>query len=219
MISNFDEINELFKEINNSVSDKINIYVIGGAMLLYHGLKPATKDIDVIVFEKSEYTLFGNALTKIGFEPKVLTNEYKHLNLNEILVRDDFRVDLFHKIVCKGFSLTDTMISRAEPIIELSKLKVFLCSNEDVFLFKTLTEREGDLEDCIAISRRGLNWNEILTELKLQIDISKRNVWITYVGERLDILEERGMIIPIMKEIDKLRTEYYEKLEKKFISS
>jgi len=30
------------------------------------------------------------------------------------------------------------------------------------------------------------------------------------VGERLDILSERGVDIPIMKEVDKLREEYFD---------
>jgi len=35
----------------------------------------------------------------------------------------------------------------------------------------------------------------------------------------LDILEEKGIIIPIMKEIDKLRDEYFEELEKNYLDT
>lgn len=215
MISEFEQIKKLFEEIDKYADKRINIYVIGGAMLLYHGLKPATKDIDLIISEKENYSEFKKALAKAGFKPKSLTKEYEHLNINQILVRDDFRIDLFHRTVCNGFSLSENMMKRAEKIIDLPKLHVFLCSNEDVFLFKTLTERLGDLEDCIALSRKGLDWTGILNELKHQINLSKNDVWITYVGERLDILSERGLQIPIMDDIDALRTAYYDKLERK----
>lgn len=62
----------------------------------------------------------------------------------------------------------------------------------------------------------GLNWNLILTEINHQLEISGRNVWITWIGERLDLLEEKGVNIPIMKEIDFLREKFHEELEKKF---
>jgi hypothetical protein len=75
-----------------------------------------------------------------------------------------------------------------------------------------MTEREGDLTDCISIATtQDPDWNIILEELKHQIKQTKQDVWITWVGERLDILVERGLNIPIMKEVDNLREEYYEK--------
>ena len=49
MISDFKEINRLLEEINESLAQKVHFFIIGGAMLLYHGIKPATKDIDIIV--------------------------------------------------------------------------------------------------------------------------------------------------------------------------
>jgi hypothetical protein len=35
------------------------------------------------------------------------------------------------------------------------------------------------------------------------------------VGERLDILEDRGMVIPIMDELNKLRNKFFDDFEKK----
>jgi len=77
-----------------------------------------------------------------------------------------------------------------------------------------MTERDGDLEDCKSLSRTELDWEEILKELQSQIQKSKQDVWITWVGERLNILEQDGMIIPIMPQIDELRLKYFEDLEK-----
>ena len=77
-----------------------------------------------------------------------------------------------------------------------------------------MTEREGDLEDCIALAQRELHWGTILSELKEQIEHLNNPVWITWVGERLDILKERGLNIPIMGEVNKLREKYFEDLIK-----
>ncbi len=215
MISKFEELYQLFEEINNNMSEKVHFIVIGGAMLLYHGIKPATKDIDVVVNTHQEFMAAENTLKKLKFQTRLPTIEYKRMNLSQIFVRDDFRIDLFLRTVCDGFALSDTMRERAEKITEMKYLTISLCSHEDVFLFKTFTEREGDLSDCIALAQRGLNWNVILDELKMQIKRSDRKVWITWIGERLDILEERGLEMPIMRQMDILREEYFDEYERK----
>ena len=55
MISKFKRIEELFYEIDENLTDKVNVYIIGGAALLFEGLKPATKDIDLILKDKDEF--------------------------------------------------------------------------------------------------------------------------------------------------------------------
>ena len=215
MISEFKELTKLFEEIDRILPARAHFFIIGGAMLLYHGLKRATKDIDVIVDTPTEFRIVETALKKTGFSTKIPTGEYQKMDISQIFMREDFRIDLFQRTVCKGLAFSDAMRDRALKIIELNALIISLCSNEDVFLFKTLTEREGDIEDCIALAQRGIDWNAILDELKNQIKMSGNQVWVTWVGERLDLLQERGLNIPIMPEIDALRFEYYEELERR----
>src|SRR3989338_11329072 len=215
MITTFKEIEELFREINNSMYKKTRVYIIGGAALLKRGMKVATKDIDLIVDTKNEFFQIQNCLNKIRFTAQTPEKEYTHMNLSQIFQRKDFRIDVFEKEVCGRFSLSEDMMKRAEKIIELSRLTVFLCSSEDIFLFKTMTEREGDITDCMSIAAtQNPDWNVILKELQSQIKQSKQDVWITWVGERLDILSERGVDLPIMNEVDKLREEYFERYDK-----
>jgi len=137
------------------------------------------------------------------------------MNLSQIFQRGEFRIDLFEKKVCARFSLSKEMIARARKMIRLEHITVYLCANEDVFLFKTMTERDGDLTDCESIVRAAIEWSVILDELKNQISMSKQDVWITWVGERLDMLEERGMIIPIMDDLNMLREKFIDDLEKR----
>ncbi|MFH1636913.1 MAG: DUF6036 family nucleotidyltransferase [Candidatus Woesearchaeota archaeon] len=214
MISDFNQIEVLLEEIDRSLKKEVHLFMIGGGVLLYHGMKPATKDIDLIVEDRREFKELERALKDIGFESRIPTIEYRHMKLNQILVRRDFRIDLFHKAVCKGFSLSEGMAKRSEHTHSLSNLKLSLCSNEDIFLLKTMTEREGDLEDCISLAKRGLDWKAMLRELNHQIQATGNKVWITWVGERLDILEGRGLTIPIMPEVNKLREEYFKCLGK-----
>jgi len=215
MITTFKEIEELLREIDNSISKKTRAYIIGGAALLKKGMKAATKDIDLVVTTKNEFFEIQNGLNKIRFLAQIPGTEYSNMNLSQIFQRKDFRIDLFEKEVCGRFSLSDKMMKRAELVIELSNLTVFLCSSEDIFLFKTMTEREGDITDCISIAAtQNPNWDIILEELQSQIKQSKQDVWITWIGERLDLLAERGVDIPIMKQVDKLREKYFKRYEK-----
>lgn len=204
MITSFKDIEGLFIGLNSSVRNRVNIYIIGGAALLKRGMKSATKDIDLVVSSRKEFMEVQRALDDMGFIPQVSGKEYSHMNLSQVYQRKDFRIDLFEKKVCRKFSLSEGMIWRAERIMALSKAAVYVCSNEDIFLFKTMTEREGDLADCISIaSMQSPDWDIILEEVQSQIRQSGQDVWITWVGERLDILADRGVDIPIIGKIDR----------------
>lgn len=186
-------------------------------MLVYQGLKPATKDIDLIISNKQPYERFVIELKKIGFTPKNPTGVYIKMHASMILERSDFRLDIFLETVCKRLKLSKKMMQRAQSIISGNYLDVFHCSNEDIFLFKSMTERDGDLEDCISLAKRGLNWPTILTEMQSQIKQNGEDIWITWIGERFDLLEEKGLHIPIINEIDALRNTYFNMIEKKYL--
>jgi len=215
MIIAFTEIEKLFEEIDHLLNKQARVYIIGGAALLHRGIKAATKDLDLVVATKQEFFGIQNALNKIKFTTQIPGKEYTHLNISQIFLRDDFRIDLFEKEVCGRFSLSEKMMGRAEPMVMLNRLAIFLCSNEDIFLFKTMTEREGDITDCISIAAtQGLDWEVILEELQGQIKHSQQKVWITWIGERLDLLVERGVDIPIMNAVDTLREAYFEEKDR-----
>lgn len=216
MISDFNDITHIFKEINQHLTNQVNLYVIGGAVLLYHGLKPATKDIDVIISNTDAYDAFLQALTDLHFTRKTPTKQYKKMDASAIVEKEEARFDIFLRQVCKKITLTETMKNRGSLIVTTEHLKVFLCGLEDIFIFKSITERSGDLEDCIALAKRGVQWDTILHEIQSQIQHSGEDVWITWVGERMDILKDRGINIPIMDEIDTLRHAFFKKIENKY---
>ncbi len=218
MINSLEQIEGIFREIDRVVQNKVKVFTIGGAVLVEQGLKTSTKDIDLIVETKEEFMDLQEALIEIGFQLKIPGEAYSHMNLSQIFQRGDYRIDLFEKEVCSKFSLSKKMMERARKVINLNKVEIFFCSNEDIFLFKTMTEREGDLADCENIVRAAVDWKIIVEELKRQIQDRGQDVWITWVGERLDLLEERGMIIPIMKEINRLRIKFFKDFEKKVMN-
>lgn len=215
MISTFKEYTKLFEEIDAKINQDITIYVIGGAVMLYYDLKTATKDIDLVVQSSKEFQELNRIFKASKFVTKIPEKEYENFDLSQIYERSDIRIDLFENTVCKGFALTESMKKRAKEVLKLQHISVKLCSTTDIFMFKTFTERDGDIQDCIALAKLGIEWSDMLDEINAQIALSKKPVWITYIGERLDLLVDKELEIPIMKEIDKLRIEYYKQLEEK----
>lgn len=215
MISKFEQLDEVFNKLDKALSGKVHFHVIGGAVMLYHGLKTATKDIDVVVDRQKEFIATEKALKSAGFATKLPSMEYKKFDLNQIFVKEDFRIDLFQRTVCNGFILSEGMKKRAQKVRELEHLIVSLCSTTDIFLFKTFTEREGDIADCISLTQSAIDWDEMLDEINEQMKTSGNKVWITYIGERMDLLLERGVRIPIMGKVDQLREEFFDEAEKR----
>jgi len=216
MISNFKQIEKLWKELDTYTNKTINFYVIGGAVLVHQELKAATKDIDLIISTKESYESLCNILKTRGFEQKNPTGVYESMFISGIFERRDVRLDLFLETVCKKLHLSSEMMKRAQQSFSGKYLQVYHCANEDIFLFKSMTDREGDLEDNITLAKTGLNWKYIMTEIKDQINQYGTDVWITWIGERFDLLEEKGIQIPIMNEIDQLRNSYFDKIEKDY---
>lgn len=214
MISEFKQIKDLFVEIDEKLKQKVKIYIIGGAALLIEGLKSSTKDIDLILDNRDEFISFEKALISIKFRKDKPTSDYKKMELSGIMIRDDYRIDVFLKNVFRKFDLSVDMVKRSTELLRLENILVYKCSNEDIFLFKSMTERPGDLYDCIELVKRNLDWKVIEIELINQIKNNGQDIWITWVGERLDELEKKKLTIPIMKNVNKMRDEYFIKLEK-----
>lgn len=121
--------------------------------------------------------------------------------LSDILIRNDYRVDLFCRCVCGKFALSEKMIGRASLVLTLDRFRLFICSLDDIFLFKSMTEREGDLMDCFNMATEyELNWDAILEEAEGQ-SVDDRGAWITWITERMILLSERKVKIPILDKI------------------
>ena len=214
-IFDFKQVINKFEEIDKTINRKLNIYLIGGAVLLYAKLKSGTKDIDLVVNNKKDYDLLTTVLKKSNFLIEKPTKEYSRFNLENILVKDNYRIDIFNKIVCKNLFLSKNMIKRAKLVKAYNNIQLYVCSNEDILVFKTITDRDGDIDDCYNLSLQNLNWDTILSEIKYQVTKSGNEIWVTWFEERLNLLEDRKIYIPIIIEIRKLSHTYYTKLEAK----
>ena len=195
----------LLHEIGEKLDKPIRAYLFGGANLLIRGLKNATKDLDIFVEDEKTLYRLREVLVGMGFKPMAdyeVTPEDRRLNPSVILTAPGLpRFDIFTKTVCGALVLTDGMKNSAERKV-FGKLELRLLSLEDVFLLKSITEREGDIEDMSSIVRRArLDWNLVLGRCLEEEALVKRH-FCFIILDNLEILQRReGITIPIYKHI------------------
>ena len=106
---------------------------------------------------------------------------------------EGMRVDVFVGTICDKLVLSQGMKSRAEFIGDYGKMSLHLCSREDIFLLKSVTERDKDLDDLVLLYRRGIDEGIILEECRAQgklDDLLGGRIWEAFL--LIKIKEMRG---------------------------
>lgn len=195
--------NEL-KNIGKRIPKKVEIVLIGGVNMMYRGLKAATKDVDIVVWQSNDLKLFSETLVELGyFEVKLLSTEYTNLGASVVMRNEDgFQYDIFLRQVCNALVLTPRIMKRTEILGHFNNLSVSLMSPEDVFLFKGMTERAADLEDMRILVEQGLNWKIILDECQKQ---EGERIWEAFLLVKLEELQDKyGVRTPIIGKLRKI---------------
>ena len=122
--------------------------------------------------------------------------DYKELGA--LVYVNEIRFDLFYGTILRTWRITDRILKMAKFYREFENLRVNLMRPEEIFLFKAITERVGDLEDCSRICQQfKLNWGWIFKECLQQEQ--EFGVYYSFpVLDTLNLLAERYKIeIPI----------------------
>ena len=201
--------NELEK-INKNLSKQIRIYIFGGGAMSFFDLKTATKDIDVILTSEPEANELINSLYRTGYN-KIETKDLVYLNMKtrEIIEnKDGFIWDIFVGRVCGGLLFSKDMQKRAKPFKNLSNIKTYLASPEDIFIFKAVTSRPRDREDMFSLFSHGLDAGIIRSEILNQAQLDEDKAWLSYFFVGLDeLVNEYNIIFPDYDEFLKLAEE------------
>lgn len=213
-----EQLIEELQAIGKELSRKITVYLIGGCSMSLKDLKPYTKDVDAIFVSLDDLTLFEDGLTKLGYTRTLKTEpEYDQLGASCILRHPERAgFDLFHVKVCDMLSLSKGMISRSSRYANFGNLEIFLISNEDIVLFKGITERPRDIDDMwllINADRRNFNWNSIKEECVSQAEHLKIEGQL--YNRFLELFEKYDVRAPILswlknRDIKHLLREVYE---------
>ena len=186
MIDDIDDIMVLLDEISSTIDGYTDIYVIGGGAMMFMGSKEYTKDLDLVAATVEDYRSIRDALLSIGFVSDRPSYGMERANLSDTLTREDYRVDLFDRVICGHLQLSDSMRQRSHKRYQSENLTLYSCASEDIFLLKSITEREGDVADCNNLIRGSISfdWTVFIGELNVQMSFGNP-VWITYVMERM----------------------------------
>ena len=101
------------------LSEVLSIHLLGGAVMTIAGLKPGTKDIDVIVDAERVHDIFVGSLEKCGYrllQPQHLSRPYNELSATAMENLEGFRWEIFVEYVAKKMALTNTIRLRAGKI-------------------------------------------------------------------------------------------------------
>jgi len=198
-------IRQQFSELAGLINEELTVYLIGGGALTLADLKNATKDIDLIVREKSELQLLWRVLTSAGYEPQEdLGEAYDELDAAFILEQNLRRFDVFHEQVAGVIYLSDSMASRSRKLFDEGDLSVRTVSLNDIFLFKAVANREDDVDDMIRIAQTGIDTDVIVEEIETQLDHIGRDEFIGAMKHKLDRLEDHGYVFDIHEEVNAL---------------
>jgi len=192
-----DELLETIGSISKNLESPVTVHLIGGLAMIFHGNKATTKDVDAIISSEEELKTFLSAAMKARLSRITnLPEDYEDLSAYYILDSESgIRLDVFLRQVCNGLVLSDEMKKRARTVLELPNLIVKICSVEDIFLFKSITMRDDDLDDMATLAGMELDWNIIDLEVKTQPESAK---WQRRMHDRLlDLEEDYGVVSPL----------------------
>jgi hypothetical protein len=188
---------DMFIAIGNALQRKILIYAIGGTAMMFRGLKNSTLDADLVFDKKTDREEFMNALRKLGAKESdaILVYGLKN-NTPLMLTLNNCRFDLFmNKIITSTFS--DSMKERAEHTHEFGNLIIKVATPSDILIMKSVTARDKDNDDIIAIiNKTKLDWNVVIEEAKEQVKLGNEKA-ILGLGEKLEkLVSSKAINVP-----------------------
>lgn len=196
-----EDLIQALEDIGSLLDRMIPVYLIGGCAMTFVGRKIATKDVDMVLTSTRDVKDLSLAAERSGFdyiqEPP---EEYDALGAWVIMENErGMRLDIFDRQVSRGLVIDEEMKSRARFYRRFENLDVYLMSNEDIFLFKGITERESDLEDLRILSESGIDWQTIEEECLSQ---RESGTWAHMLWDRLlELRNKYGIRSPIIKSL------------------
>lgn len=227
---------KLFEDIGNVLKSSAEAYLFGGENMRIKGLKDRTKDCDIVVKDDQSYPEIISALKSLGYDqvgPESFSYVDKRISPSAILTHDKrSTMDIFKTQICRKMYLSDRMIVRSDKR-QFNKLRLGILQNEDVFLLKGVTDREGEIQDMARLaqggtggftssgftgsdfvtnsdkSTRGFDWDVVWAELDLQEHDTRNYDFASTFLDSIDLLITQTGIKP----------PFYKKLERKVLDN
>ena len=194
---------DVLQEVSTSLDIQVEAYLIGGLAMMQHGLKVTTKDVDIVFMDEADEQVVEVALRSLGFHrARELSGPYVALGATIIMERfDGTRFDIFIEEVCRKLRLTDGMRHRADELPLDGNLRLMAAAPEDLFLFKSVTDRDDDLADMALLAGVALDWEAMADEL-MDDELNLR--YLPHYVVKLGALEKvHGVVSPGRRELER----------------
>lgn len=209
---------KLFEDIGKNLQRTTRAFIIGGENMRIKGLKPRTKDVDIVVETKEDYDSIMDALTKLGYQPQGnLDFSKEDLRIFPSIIMQHTnrsRIDLYTKKILRTLSLSPKMISRAD-LADFGNLRLGILRNEDIFLLKSVTSREGDIQDMAALvnmnyagsgkfRQTNFDWEIVWDEINEQDKESHTQSFSEIIRDNLEwLIQYTGIMPPIRNKLQR----------------
>jgi hypothetical protein len=192
---------KLLLTIAQKLAKPLTVYAIGGTAMMFHGIKDATLDIDLVFETAEDREAFKKVITAIG---------YKHMNAIQVyggkkdppqmFTLGNERFDLFVNDVI-DFTFSKAMQKRAQTTHQFGdNLLLKIADPHDLILMKCATDRLKDKDDGRKIiESKPIQWNILIEEAKNQVTLGRDRALFD-LGDFLEHLK-REMNVPVPQNI------------------
>ena len=163
----------------------------------FRELKVLTKDIDLITLSRPDFNIIDKAVSTAGYRRATDLEDEFYLTALSVYWKDESRIDVFLNKVGKMLTFSKDMRQRVKLYKAYGELKVYVAAPEDIFIFKSMTTRIGDITDCVTLIDAGLDWNIAYEEIKEQSKGEYK--WFFWTFEKLCKIEEEHNINVALK--------------------
>ena len=169
---------------------KVHLIACGGTALTLLGIKPSTKDIDLIVPDISEYRYLIDILKQLGYKPATGWGWARG---------DGFIFDLFKGKAVHTTGLIESPLERGNHILikEFSNIYLGALNFYDIIITKLFRATTIDIEDCLSLIRDkkdNIDMDELIARFQktASFDISKDKVNKNF-NHFLRLLKKEGL--------------------------
>jgi len=170
---------------------KVHLIACGGTALTFLGVKPSTKDIDLIVPDLDEYEYLISVLKQLGYKPASGWGWVRG---------DGFIFDLFRGKAIHTTELLESPLEKGNHILvkEFDRIYLGVLNYYDIIISKLFRATAIDIDDCSALVRdkkKDIDFKQLEKRFKetASFDVSEGKVNKNF-EHFLKILKKEGLI-------------------------
>jgi len=181
----------IFGEWNRFLKRRVHVIACGGTAMTLLGVKPSTKDIDLMVPESREHAYLLKQLKALGYERTTGAGWRR--------MQEPFQFDIFSGNRIHTTELMNSPLEKGKHSLlkAFSRLYIGILNDYDLITSKLMRGTRVDFDDCLELA--AAHWNEIdLDKLvrhfhcMVSFDVGEDRLRPN-IDHFVDLLEEKGL--------------------------